>query len=484
MFRRRLQHRAGPVGAGPSFRRVLRISILAIQLAACSDDRATAPVEPGEHLPGGETTNTLLLGRQAFSMPAANITENHMEAFFSGNSFFNQAWVTAPSSTEARDGLGPLFNARSCSACHLKDGRGRPPESGADEGQGFLLRLSIGADPETGAPVPDPVYGDQLQPFGIEGIEGIGGEGRVTVTYDEVRGAFQDGTPYSLRVPTFAIVDPRYGPLDPDLRVSPRVAPAVVGLGLLEAIPIERIEALADPDDADGDGVSGRVQRVPDPRIGAEVVGRFGWKAERPSVLLQAAAAFAGDIGITSTLFPQQPCTDAQEACSNAPDGGTPEIEDNLLERVAAYNRLLAVPARERYDDAEVLRGKWLFSEIGCAACHVPSHVTAHDAPFPELADQRIWPYTDLLLHDMGEDLADDRPVFAATGREWRTPPLWGLRFYRVVNGHDRLLHDGRARGVAEAILWHGGEAQPAKEAFESLDDMDRTALVTFVESL
>ncbi len=454
-------------------------------LSACSDaDGEEQPglvAEPGEELPGGATTNTLLFGSNAFTTPAANIASEHESSFYSGNSFFNQSWVEAPASTEARDGLGPLFNARSCAACHFKDGRGSPPLEPGDESPGLLFRLSGTESGEHGEPSADPLYGGQLQPLAIPGVSG---EGSVSIEYRELPSTFADGEAYSLLEPSYALSGAAYGEFDPALRVSPRVAPAVIGLGLLEAIPRERLEDLADPGDADGDGISGEINLVPEVTSGEFVPGRFGWKAEQPSVLQQSAGAFNGDMGITSSLFPAQDCTPAESACAAATSGGEPEIADEFLHKVALYARVLAVPMREGAASQSILRGKELFHAAGCASCHVARHVTGAVDDLAELGEQVIWPYTDLLLHDMGEALSDQRPVFTADGGEWRTPPLWGLRFYLVVNGHERLLHDGRARGVAEAILWHGGEGEAAREFFRSLSSADRDLLVAFVESL
>lgn len=442
-----------------------------------------ATVEEGEWLPGGETTNRLLLGSNAFSAPADNITPEHETAFFSGNSFFRQAWVTAPSSTTARDGLGPLFNARSCGGCHFKDGRGRPPEGG-EAHLGLLLRLSRAElRGEHGEPGADPTYGGQLQPFALEGVPA---EGTERIEYVEVHGTYDDGESYTLLEPTYGIDDPGYGELPDDLLISPRVAPAMIGLGLLQAIPASRLEALADPEDGDGDGISGRVQWVWD---GVDMaVGRFGWKAEQPTVRHQAAGAFAGDMGVTSSVAPGPTCTPAQPDCLEQPDGGespgAPEATDPVLDNVARYSSLLAVPVRRDWDAEDVLRGKALFRDAGCGDCHVARHETGDDPALPEVSAQVIWPYTDLLLHDMGEGLSDGRPSFGAEGEEWRTPPLWGIGLIPTVNGHDRLLHDGRARGVAEAILWHGGEGTPARDAFAAMTSRERADLVRFVESL
>lgn len=444
-------------------RRIVLVSLVGV--VACGPALETADLEPGEELSGGATTNTFLSGPNAFAMPAANVSEDHQPLFYSGNSFFNQAWVEAPSSTEARDGLGPLFNARSCAACHFKDGRGRPPESDDEAFIGLLLRVGE-ADS----------YGDQLQPFGISGVPG---EAWPRVSYAEQPGRFDDGAEFQLRAPTYFLADAGYGDVPLGFTLSPRVAPVMVGMGLLEAIPRERLEALADAADSNGDGISGVVSVL---KTGA--VGRFGWKAEQPTVRRQASAAFNGDLGITTSEFPNESCTPSQVECLRAPSGGSPELAGHLLERVVLYSELLAVPQRRAWTSTKVRRGKWLFRESGCVACHTPSHETGVNAALPEVSSQRIWPYTDLLLHDMGPALADGRSTGNATGTEWRTPPLWGLGLIKDVNGHQLLMHDGRARGVAEAVMWHGGEAERAAAAFRALPTVDREALISFVESL
>jgi CxxC motif-containing protein (DUF1111 family) len=258
----------------------------------------------------------------------------------------------------------------------------------------------------------------------------------------------------------------------------------MIGLGLLEALAAADIEALADPDDDDGDGISGRANHVWDPITQTTVLGRFGWKANQAGLRQQVAGAFLGDMGITSSLAPDDNCPASQLDCAAAPNGGTPELDESLLTAVTVYSRLLAVPARRDVDDPEVLAGRELFRAIGCADCHVPKHQTGTLAGFPELSDQTIWPYTDLLLHDMGDGLADGRRDFAADGREWRTPPLWGIGLFEVVNEHTLYLHDGRARNLAEAVLWHGGEGQAARDRFAALAAGDRAVLLRFLGSL
>lgn len=455
--------------------------LLSLMFAPACSSSAGSDIEDGEDQPGGATTNDLLFGSSAFLAPADNITRDNLRMFSTGNAFFNQAWTEAPSSNQSRDGLGPLFNARSCSTCHFKDGRGRPPLEGENELSSMLLRIGAPGTEPGEAPLSDPSYGDQLQPYGVDAVPG---EGEPRVTYATLGGRYADGDTYELLVPSYSIEAPSHGPFVAGLRISPRVAPAMIGLGLLEAIPESRLRELEDPDDADGDGISGHANLVWDAEAQQLALGRFGWKAEQPSVRQQAAGAFLGDMGITSSVFPNQQCTASETECQGAMGGGDPEISEELLERVVRYSELLAVPARLGFAEENVLRGKAVFSELGCQGCHTPSHRTSDSATVEELQGQSIWPYTDLLLHDMGEALSDDRPSFAAAGSEWRTAPLWGLGHYPDVNGHDRLLHDGRARGVAEAILWHGGEAEAIKQAFVELSQSDRLDLITFVESL
>jgi CxxC motif-containing protein (DUF1111 family) len=406
------------------------------------------------------------------------LTSEEQRAFFVGNNFFNDNWVTAPSSTEGRDGLGPLFNAQSCSTCHFKDGRGQPPTTADDPTRGLLIRISVLDD--DGQPVNHPVLGDQFQDRAIRGVPA---EGSIVITTTEEPGTYGDGEAYSLGAPHYALVDPTGAPIPGRLLLSPRVAPPIFGVGLLEGIPAATLEALDDGEDADDDGISGRVNHIVDPDTGQAAIGRFGWKAAVATVRDQNANAFVGDIGITSAERPGQPCTSAQTECLAAPSGGDPELDEQKLDRVTFYARTLAVPARRDVTKPKVERGERLMADIGCTACHVAELTTGPD-PVPDLDEQVIRPYTDLLLHDMGPGLADDRPDFDASGTEWRTAPLWGIGLTHNVNRHTRFLHDGRARNLAEAILWHGGEAEPAKERFRTLSAADRVALLAFLESL
>ncbi len=453
----------------------LLLTIFGFTAAAYTDNRSKAK-QPSALSGGGATVYST--GSNAFSLPSLNMPLMQKLDFNVGNSFFRNPWVIAPASTDARDGLGPLMNTNGCQNCHIKDGRGHTPHSLEDNAVSLLVRLSI---PSEKGPIPEPNYGGQLQDFAIPGIEP---EGRIQIEYTDKMLAFADGEKITLRQPRLSIVDLAYGDFHPQTQFSVRVAPPMIGLGLLEAIPANDLLDIADPDDKNNDGISGKANLVWDVAKQAETIGRFGWKAGQPTVRQQNAGAFNGDLGITSTLFPKDHCTSTQTACLTAPSGGSPELSDKLLNLVTLYARNLAVPARRNINDPQVIKGEALFSEVGCADCHTPSWKTAADYELPWLSNQTIYPYTDLLLHDMGEGLADNRPEAKANGREWRTPPLWGTGLTKVVSGETHFLHDGRARNVTEAILWHGGEAEKSQQAFIQLEKNKRNALLSFLNSL
>ncbi len=452
--------------------------------------------EPYERRPAGAATVFKRLNRDAFSHPSANMPFKLQRDFRVGNGIFRKIWVSAPSSTTSSDGLGPLFNARACQRCHLKDGRGRPPAVG-ERAETMLVRLSIPPQTEADravlrehrqATIPEPTYGGQLQNFSTQGILA---EGDVTIAYEEMLIALADGEVVELRKPTYGISGLHYGPLHPETMLSPRVAPPVIGMGLLEAISDADILAGTDPDDRDGDGISGRANTVWSDEHGKPMLGRFGWKAGQPTVSQQAAAAFRGDVGISTPLYPPPhgDCTEIQETCRTAPHGGasaehTVEASAALFDLLTFYTRNLGVPARRDLSDPQVLEGKRLFYDANCIGCHTPKFVTRRDSIGEEQSFQLIWPYTDLLLHDMGEGLADGRPEGEASGREWRTPPLWGIGLTETVSGHTFFLHDGRARNLLEAILWHGGEAEAAKQRVVAMTREERAALLAFLRSL
>lgn len=452
-------------------------------------------------LSGGDLTH-YHFGRLAFEQSAPNLPWGWLKEFDDGDGVFERPVSPAvPSGYRSdADGIGPIYNMHSCEGCHTADGRAQPQLADPRMPQeGLLIRLSVG-QAEHGAPLPHPVYGGQFGDRGLpaKGVEffakafnparyhGEGAvlpEGRVQISYQEIPGRYADGTPYSLAKPSYELVDLAYGPLGEDTMLSPRIAPSVFGMGLLEAIPEQVILANADPEDRDNDGISGRPQRVWDPLTGVLGLGRFGWKMETATVEQQVSDAAANDMGMTTPMFPNITCSDTQQTCLDALDGGKPEFTGEQVRQMTVYTQLLGVPGRRGVSEDKVLHGERVFREAGCNSCHVETFVTGGHA-IERLNNQTIHPYTDLLLHDMGEGLADNRPSFDANGREWRTAPLWGVGLVPVVNGHTRYLHDGRARNLEEAVLWHGGEAEGAKQRFVAMDRADREALLFFLESL
>jgi CxxC motif-containing protein (DUF1111 family) len=448
-----------------------------------------------EKMQGGAATTPKVGDANALSQPSANLSFADRERFSLGNGIFRKDWVTAPSSTQASDGLGPLFNSRNCQACHIKDGRGHAPVAPGADAVSYLVRLSVPPTPEQAKAiaasqipaVPDPVYGLQLQDHAAPGLTP---EGSVRIDYEDVAVALAGGETVTLRKPTLSIERPGFGPFSPGLMLSGRVAPAMSGMGLLEAIHDADIMAHADPEDADGDGISGRPNLVPDGK-GGLAIGRFGWKAVQPTVEFQTAHAFAGDMGLSTPILPDSAgdCTGGQAACRAMPNGvqerlGDVEVPQDVLDLVSFYSRNLAPRARRGFDGKEVLAGKAAFYAAGCPVCHVPKFVTSRDAAHEAQRFQLIWPYTDLLLHDMGPDLADGRGEGLADGSEWRTPPLWGIGIAHQVSPDAGFLHDGRARTIEEAILWHGGEAKRSRDAYAAMAKTERDALVKFLGSL
>lgn len=442
---------------------------------------------------GGDTTISSGTS-EAFATPAPNLSTEQLDKHFEGDLQFDQSFVSA--GNPVNPGLGPVFNNNSCVACHRKNGRGRPlgnDGNRSDQFVGKVSRTTTGTDGRLRA----------LQAFGLQlqtdALFGVAPEADVTIDYTEVEGEFGDGTAFSLRDPEYGFADP-YVALPRQFDFSPRVPPPVFGLGLLEAIPPARLETLADPNDEDNDGVSGRIQRVVNIETGAEQIGRFGWKAREPTLRQQTAGAYHRDMGITNPARPIESMANQSQFDGLDDD---PEISEEILDQATFYVASLAVPARRGLDDSEIRRGERLFTDpvneggAGCAACHTPTHETASadtidsrvSSEFPDdgenpLAGQTFHPYTDLLLHDMGPRLADGRRVFAASGNEWRTPPLWGIGLTEVISGRPTFLHDGRARSLEEAILWHGGEAETSKEAFRAMPEPDRLALIRFLQSL
>lgn len=462
------------------------ILMLAI-LCGCNVDQPTdvstssTPIDSTGALSGGDTT-ILSESSHAFSTPAPNLSDAALEKHLDGDLEFEAIFVTAPA--EVNPGLGPIYNNITCINCHVRDGRGKPPT--VDEKfVSMLFRLSLpnGENGETGQspipvpPIPVPGFGTQLN---NRAIYGTPSEGTVIIEYSEQTLTTADGTRIHLRYPDYTITD-TYKPIPENVEVSPRVAPVVFGLGLLEAIPEETILTYADQEDVNGDGISGKPNYVWDVVEKRYKLGRFGWKANQPNLLQQVAAAYHDDMGLTTSLFPLEN-SHGQSQLKQTPT--SPEVSDEVLDVVTFYVQTLAVPARRNVNDPQVMHGEQLFAQAQCADCHIPTLRTGVLPGVPSVSNQTIHAFTDMLLHDMGHDLADNRPDFRASGSEWRTPPLWGIGLVRTVNGHTNFLHDGRARDLMEAILWHGGEAEKSRQMTLQMTTVERDALIAFLESL
>lgn len=446
-------------------REARRVAVLASVVGLGWVGCAGSDVDPEPPLAGGATT-VFDRSSNAYAFPAPNLTPSDLELHLEGDVAFEAVFVSPPATIHP--GLGPLFNNNACVRCHIRDGRGLPVAGQGPLGSALLVRVSgtEGAPIVPGGAVPAGLLGTQLQDHATYGRTP---EATITLDWIEEPGEYGDGEPFSLRRPRLTITLANGEPLPADVLTSPRIPPPVFGLGLLEAVPEAAILALADPEDRDDDGISGRANYVWDVERGAEALGRFGWKASVPTLRQQAATAYAEDMGVSSPMFPEL--------------DGRSEIDAHTLDVVAFYTRTLAVPARDALESVEVRRGEELFREVGCASCHVEGLRTGDD-DVSAISNQTIRPYTDLLLHNVGFELADGFPDSLASGTEWRTAPLWGLGLTQTVLPYSAFLHDGRARTLEEAILWHGGEAERAKEEFRMSPKRDRDALVAFLRSL
>jgi CxxC motif-containing protein (DUF1111 family) len=462
---------------------------------------SAAWLEPADEVPvralSGGQLSVADASPSAYTHPATGLEAKQLELFALGHRMFNNRWAFFWFEN-AEFGRGPTSNAQACTTCHRNNGRGLTagaplPVIGPDgdvrdhhitvpfePAPNLVVRISVEGEDPHGGPKPHPHYGDQLQTFGVQGV--LPAEGRFDVQWREQLVTLADGEQVTLRAPTLALSQLAYGPLGEDAMIGLRLAPPLIGLGLLEAIPEETIVQLAAR--APVAGIRGRVNRVWDESQGKTVLGRFGLKANHGSIREQVAAAFFNDIGLSTPVYPEQNCPAIQKGCEELMAAGRPEITPLRLAATELYIRALMVPVRRQVDDPQIRRGEQLFVEAHCAVCHVPELKTGEFPQMPQLAGQTIQPFTDLLLHDMGEGLADGRPDYLAGGSEWRTPPLWGIGLSETVNGAAAFLHDGRARNLKEAILWHGGEAQASREAFRKLVREDREALIAFLKSL
>lgn len=449
---------------------------LSLLILSCekSDDSEYVDFDLSERLYAGGQTTIFSATSIAFRTPAPNLSSSDLEMHLLGDTQFEAIFVTAPSNVNS--GLGPIFNNSSCISCHPNDGRADFPTNLSNR-SGLLVRASISGIDEFGGPNPVPGFGTQIQ---NQAILGYAPEARYEATFISKTETFADGTTITLQRPIVTLANP-YISLPGGLMLSTRLATPVFGLGLLEAIPEANIIANQDINDANGDGISGKANYVWDPFTQQTILGRFGWKANTGTILMQCAAPYVEDMGITSFVFPNE----TGHNQSNGQDGlnDDPEIANAAVDQVVLYCKTLAVPAPRNITNSNVKEGARLFENLQCAKCHIPKQMTG-SSPISALAYQTFFPYTDLLLHDMGEDLADNRPDFLATGREWKTRPLWGIGLTGLINGHTTFLHDGRAKNLTEAILWHGGEAQQAKEKFKQLSLEKRNMLLAFLNSL
>lgn len=453
---------------------MLPAAAITLSLYACRDTQPFPASELDARLSGGDTYTLFDASSSAFSTMLPGMSARDQVVHGIGDTFFDSKFVSAPA--PVNPGLGAIFNNTSCSGCHQRDGRGRPPLPG-ESLRAMLLRISIPGQAADGGPKAVPGFGTQLQDKAVAGYQA---EASVSITYTDSSASLADGTVVSLRVPHYQITDP-YSPLPAGILISPRIASPTVGVGLIEAIPDQEILAGADPDDKDGDGISGRANMVPNYTTGTTTVGRFGWKSNVADVLGQVASAFQQDMGVTNRVFPQESSL-GQPQDTHA-SGGV-ELPDTVLHAVVFYMKTLAVPARRDVDNPQTIQGARLFESTGCAKCHTTTFTTTVDMTFPYTSNQVIHPYSDFLVHDMGPTLGDGRPDYQAGGDEWRTAPLWGIGLTQKVSGYAYYLHDGRARTLTEAILWHGGEAQKSREAFGKLSASDREALLAFLNSL
>lgn len=490
--------------------------VVVLFLSACSDSGSDSSLSAQgvEHLSGGDAT-VMLTTASAFERSSANLGGGMTRTFNLGNDFFKTPWVPNRSSTSLRDGLGPHFNNNACQDCHIRDGRGHAPNvSVSEDGTDFssiLIRASKSniTDEQKNQMlsslipnVGDSVVGGQLQHLSNPNIKT---EAALRVSYENIEVSFADGFTVQLRKPTWHMESGYLDEgldFDMDTVFSARVASPMIGLGLLALISEGDILAKQDIEDSNSDGISGKANYVWSIEKDTVNLGRFGWKAGQPSIKEQAAGAFLGDMGLTTALRPDENCIFHQIDCINASNGNGDstrdydyEVSDQVLDVVVFYSSHLAVPARRNAYDVQVQEGKRLFSEAGCDACHTASYVTASSEDFPELSQQTIFPYTDMLLHDMGEDLADfskaNQPIgedilveFLASATEWRTPPLWGLGLTHTVDPKATFLHDGRARTILEAVLWHGGEAKASRDKVLLFSETEREALLAFLRDL
>ncbi|MEP7197327.1 MAG: di-heme oxidoredictase family protein [Saprospiraceae bacterium] len=451
---------------------ILFVSAFVFILSMCRKPELFPDSSYDERLNGGSQT-AFDATSHAFSHEFDGLSDYDLSIHEVGDAAFEQTFITAPANIN--NGLGTVFNNVSCISCHHKDGKG-VPNAGLNESS-LLMRISFPGESQNGGSIPVPGYGTQIQDKAVFGKRA---EASVNITYSFQTYNFPDGTSYQLQAPNYSLTN-LYTPISGNHLLSPRLAPPVFGLGLLEVISESDLVSRQDINDNNGDGISGKANYVWDDFENRKMLGRFGLKANTATILTQVAAAYNNDIGITSYVFPKE-TNHGQIQHDKLLDD--PELADSILNAVKFYVQTLQVPARRNVSDPIIIKGKKIFSDAKCSSCHIPTMTTPVNVAFPQMSNQTIHPYTDLLVHDMGPGLADNRNDFLADGNEWRTAPLWGVGLFETVNYPAYYLHDGRARTLTEAIMWHDGEAANSRNYFAQLSTIDREALLKFLKSL
>ncbi|MEA2099310.1 MAG: di-heme oxidoredictase family protein [Campylobacterota bacterium] len=457
---------------------IIPLAITAFLAVGCSEKTSDEHTQEQTVLKTIANIHTNKSCKMAFSQ-TQKLNNKQEDIQMLGKSFFTIPWVEAPAATTARDGLGPLFSANTCIHCHPYNGAGVPTDSDGKISRSLVMRLSIKAEKNINNDlmlrdgfIPEPTYGGQLS---VNGTSDTPYEGVVDVTYSTILGKYDDGSSYQLQNPHYTISNLQYGNFAKNTNIAPHIGLALVGLGALEMIDEKTILAKEDIEDKNKDGISGKANWVYNPETNATELGRFTWKAASPSVKVQSANAAHNDMGLSNPLYPQHNCTDKQEECQKAIQGRYDfDLPMQRLDAITFYLKSLKIPSQRKTANFE--KGKEIFNDLGCVKCHTPSY---------DISDgNKIHPYSDLLLHDMGDALSDGHTMFKADANEFRTPPLWGLGLYEKVSGNTALLHDGRARSIEEAILWHGGEAEKQKESFKALSKEKRDFLVEFIKGI
>ena len=440
-------------------------------------------------LPGGETSNQVE-NKNSFSLSSRNLEEHMRINFLVGNALFERMWEDSSISKNiAKDGLGPFFSARSCESCHINDGRGHIPITNKEDKISVVIQISqnIAQSNDYIKNIEDDIYGGQISEFAVKDVLK---EADIIIDYKYSLEMYEDGRVVELRRPIIKIDNLNYGDFNESTIFSARIAQPMIGLGLIEHISDQSLLMNEDINDTNNDGVSGKANKVWDIENEKLAIGRFGWKAAQPSVYQQTADAFYHDMGLSNKLYSNPfNCTSKQVECAKAISGNSEEYDDlevsnDQLDLVTFYSSQLGVPARRSINAENVKKGKEIFFALNCNSCHVESFTTGDTGSHANLNNQIIYPYSDFLLHDMGESLSDGVSEFFAQGSEWRTPPLWGIGLTSIVSDEYGYLHDGRARTIEEAILWHGGEANEIIQNYKKLKKSEVNQLLSFINSL